>query len=179
MKIYTKTGDKGKTSLFGGKRISKDNLRVETYGTVDELNSFVGLAATEVKNSKIISTLQKLQNTLFILGSELAAPNNKNGFIPRITKENIEEIEKQIDYFDSQLEELKNFILPSGSKGSVLLQVSRTICRRAERRVISLTKFEYINSNIIIFLNRISDLLFVLSRFENKINKIPDKAWQK
>jgi len=182
MKIYTKGGDKGETGLFGGERVSKDSLRIETYGTVDELNSFIGLALVEIKDYEVKKLLERIQNTLFILGSDLSAPDNvkdKSHNIPRISKLNYEEIEKEIDKFDSRLGELKNFILPGGSKSAALLHICRTICRRAERRVVALNNAVNISPDIIIFLNRLSDLFFVLARYENKISGIEDIEWQK
>jgi len=182
MKIYTKGGDKGETGLFGGERVSKDSLRIETYGTVDELNSFIGLALVEIKDYEVKKLLERIQNTLFILGSDLSAPGNvknKSHNIPRISKLNYEEIEKEIDKFDSRLGELKNFILPGGSKSAALMHICRTICRRAERRVVALNNAVNISPDIIIFLNRLSDLFFVLARYENKISGIEDIEWQK
>src|SRR3990167_10423872 len=182
MKIYTKGGDKGETGLFGGERVSKDSLRIETYGTVDELNSFIGLALVEIKDYEVKKLLERIQNTLFILGSDLSAPDNvkdKSHNIPRISKLNYEEIEKEIDKFDSRLGELKNFILPGGSKSAALMHICRTICRRAERRVVALNNAVNISPDIIIFLNRLSDLFFVLARYENKISGIEDIEWQK
>ena len=182
MKIYTKGGDKGETGLFGGERVSKDSLRIETYGTVDELNSFIGLALVEIKDYEVKKLLERIQNTLFILGSDLSAPDNvkdKSHNIPRISKLNYEEIEKEIDKFDSRLGELKNFILPGGSKSAALLHICRTICRRAERRVVALNNAVNISPDIIIFLNRLSDLFFVVARYENKISGIEDIEWQK
>ena len=182
MKIYTKGGDKGETGLFGGERVSKDSLRIETYGTVDELNSFIGLAVVEIKDYEVKKLLERIQNTLFILGSDLSAPDNvkdKSHNIPRISKLNYEEIEKEIDKFDSRLGELKNFILPGGSKSAALMHICRTICRRAERRVVALNNAVNISPDIIIFLNRLSDLFFVLARYENKISGIEDIEWQK
>ncbi len=181
MKIYTKTGDKGETSLFGGERVSKDSLRIEAYGTIDELNSFISLAVTEVKNNEIKELLNKIQNMLFDAGADLAAPvtvENKKLKIKRVPVSYSIEIEKAIDYFEQNLEPLKNFILPGGSKSAALLHVCRTIARRAERRVVQINKTEQIGENLIIFLNRLSDLFFVLSRYENKISKVPDITWK-
>lgn len=180
MKIYTKTGDKGETGLFGGDRISKHSARLDAYGTIDELNSFIGLAITEVTSGEIKNILISLQNKLFVVGSDLATPEtekNKKLNIVRTPKSFIDETEKAIDKFDSQLDELKNFILPGGSKGAALLHVCRTISRRAEREIVALKNTELIESNIVIFLNRLSDLFFVLSRFENKYSNIPDTKW--
>jgi cob(I)alamin adenosyltransferase len=181
MKIYTKGGDKGETGLYGGERVSKDSLRIETYGTVDELNSFIGLTLGEVSDSQIKKLLKQIQNTLFILGSDLSTPDNEKNKahqIPRITKSNYEEIEREIDKFDARLNELRNFILPGGSKGAALLHICRTVCRRAERRVVSLKNKVNLNPDIIILLNRLSDLFFVLARYENKISGTEDVKWQ-
>ncbi len=182
MKIYTKGGDKGETGLFGGERVSKDSLRIEAYGTIDELNSFIGLTLDEAEDPDVQTLLGKIQNTLFVLGSDLSAPDNdknKKHKIPRISKIHYEEIEREIDKFDEQLKELKNFILPSGSKSAALLHVCRTICRRAERRVVSLNNTVNLSPDIIIFLNRLSDLFFVLARYENKVSGNKDIEWQK
>ena len=180
MKIYTKTGDKGETGLFGGERVSKSNLRLNAYGTIDELNSFLGLALIEVSSVEVKNIIQDLQNKLFVLGSDLAAPEtekNKKLKITRLPDSYILETEQAIDKFDAQLEELKNFILPGGSKGSALLHICRTISRRAEREIVALKNTEHIGENIVIFLKRLSDLFFVLSRFENKYSNIPDTKW--
>ncbi len=180
-KIYTKTGDKGETGLFGGGRISKDSPRIESYGTVDELNSFIGLAITEIKDREVQTLLRKIQNELFTVGSNLAAPNkdkDKKNIIPGVKEEFYLEAERAIDHFEEKLEPLKNFVLPGGTKGAALLHVCRTICRRAERRVVALTNKESINAgNIIIYLNRLSDLFFVLARYENFISNVQDIKW--
>jgi len=180
MKIYTKTGDKGETGLFGGERVSKNNLRLNAYGSIDELNSFLGLAIIEVASGEIKGVLIDLQNKLFALGSDLATPEtekNKKLNITRLPDSYILETEHAIDKYEAKLEELKNFILPGGSKGSALLHICRTISRRAEREVVALKNTEHIGENIVIFLNRLSDLFFVLSRFENKYSNIPDTKW--
>jgi cob(I)alamin adenosyltransferase len=180
MKIYTKGGDKGETGLHGGKRVSKDIIRIEAYGTIDELNSFIGLADTEIKDQKVKTVLNKIQNYLFVLGADLSSPEieeNKKKNIPRITEEHCTELEKEIDHFDALNEELRNFILPGGDKGASLLHVCRTICRRGERQVVTLNKQEIIGKNIIIFLNRLSDLFFVLARYQNKVSGVPDIKW--
>jgi len=182
MKIYTKTGDKGKTSLFGGKKVWKDDLRIRSYGTVDELNSILGVAVTEIKNKELKQILSSIQHELFNLGSDLASPEykgSKNFFIPRINKFNTKHLEELIDKIDAKLLPLKNFILPGGLKGAALLHHARTVCRRAERGVVSLAKVEEVNSEIKIYLNRLSDLLFVLARFENFSSKHPDIEWKK
>lgn len=182
MKIYTKTGDKGETSLFGGKRVWKDDLRIQAYGTVDELNSILGVAITEIKNEELKEVIGSIQHELFTVGSDLAAPLERNNtifVIPRIDPNFVLRLEKFIDKFDSQLPILKNFILPGGLKSSALLHHARTICRRAEREVVALSKTDAINYEIEVYLNRLSDLLFVLARFENFSNGSSDIFWQK
>lgn len=182
MKIYTKTGDKGETSLFGGKRVWKDNLRISAYGTIDELNAQLGVTINELKNQELIKILKSIQSELFSVCSDLATPfenEPKNFFIPRIEESYITRIEKLIDEIDSKLPELKNFILPGGSKGAANLHLARTICRRAEREIVSLNKVDKINPYIEIYINRLSDLLFVLARFENHCENVSDIVWQK
>jgi cob(I)alamin adenosyltransferase len=182
MKIYTKTGDKGETSLFGGKRVWKDDLRISAYGTVDELNAVLGVAISELMNKELIVVIQSIQNDLFTVGSDLASPldkENKNFVIPRVDANIIMQLEVLIDKYDSQLPELKNFILPGGLKGSAIIHHARTVCRRAEREVVALSKVDEINHEIEVYLNRLSDLLFVLARFENFSNNSADIAWQK
>ncbi len=180
MKIYTKTGDKGETSLFGGERVSKNHQRICAYGTIDELNSFIGLALTEVKSQEIKDILTDIQNKLFIVGSDLATPqtdkNNKLN-IQRTSEKFIIDAEKDIDTISEKLDPLRNFILPGGSKGSALLHICRTITRRAEREIVALKKMDNISDNILVFLNRLSDLFFVLSRYENKVSNIPETKW--
>ncbi len=180
MKIYTKTGDKGETGLFGGERVSKSNNRIDAYGTIDELNAFIGLTLTELKSDEIKTVLERIQNQLFVVGSDLATPVTEKNEKLKITRTPVEystQTEQDIDFFNDQLDELRNFILPGGSKGAAYLHVCRTIARRAERKVVALNKHMNIGDNIIIFLNRLSDLFFVLSRFENKVSNIPDTKW--
>lgn len=180
MKIYTKTGDQGMTSLFGGERVWKDNLRIDAYGSVDETNTFIGLALTEINDEKLIATLKKIQSKLFVVGSDLASPietTKDNPNIPRVQSFFIDEIEKEIDFYNDQLPELKHFILPGGTKGAAFLHTARTVCRRAERKVIALSKSAEIGNTISVYLNRLSDLLFVLARFANFVSKIPDTEW--
>lgn len=180
MKIYTKTGDQGETGLFGGERVSKDNKRICAYGTIDELNSFIGVAITEINSEEIRNILLDIQNKLFTVGSDLATPDNEKNKklnIQRTPKDFITKVENDIDTISDKLEPLRNFILPGGSKGSALLQVCRTVARRAEREIVELKKVDYISDNILVFFNRLSDLLFVLSRYENQVSGIPDTKW--
>lgn len=181
MKIYTKTGDKGETGLFGGERVSKNSLRIEAYGTIDELNAFIGLAIIEVSDKSVTDLLQKIQNWLFSIGADLATPDNektKKLNVFRTTEEYYLYIEKEIDKYESKLDELRNFILPGGTKGAALLHICRTITRRAERMVVALNSTVKIGNNIIIFLNRLSDLFFVLARFDNAVTGTPDIEWK-
>ncbi|RKY90748.1 MAG: cob(I)yrinic acid a,c-diamide adenosyltransferase [Ignavibacteriae bacterium] len=181
MKIYTKTGDKGETGLFGGERVSKNSPRIEAYGTIDELNAFIGLAVIEVSDKSVKDLLQKIQNWLFSIGADLATPDNektKKLNVFRTPEEYYLYIEKEIDNYESKLDELRNFILPGGTKGAALLHICRTITRRAERMVVALNSTVNIGNNIIIFLNRLSDLFFVLARFDNAVTGTPDTEWK-
>jgi len=181
MKIYTKTGDKGETGLFGGERVSKNSLRIEAYGTIDELNAFIGLAVIEVSDRSVKDLLQKIQNWLFSIGADLATPDNektKKLNVFRTPEEYYLYIEKEIDKYEGKLDELRNFILPGGTKGAALLHICRTITRRAERMVVALNSTVKIGNNIIIFLNRLSDLFFVLARFDNAVTGTPDIEWK-
>ncbi|HET6516731.1 MAG TPA: cob(I)yrinic acid a,c-diamide adenosyltransferase [Nitrosopumilaceae archaeon] len=177
MKIYTKTGDDGKTGLQGGKRISKSDYRIKAYGNVDELNSVLGLVLSHKIEQDIEQLLKKIQNELFVLGSDLSNPDmddNQN----RISKEMVENLEKKIDMYENELPSLSNFILPGGSHSASLVHFARTIARRAETNVVSLSKIEKINSQCQIYLNRLSDLLFVIARILNKRSKTPDIIWE-
>ncbi len=165
-KVYTRTGDKGQTSLVGGSRVSKASARVEAYGEVDELNSVLGIARVEAQDIEIKELIKEIQNDLFIIGADLASPPEVK--VPRISKEKISELEKIIDNFLQELEPLKEFILPSGRAGGPYLHLARTVSRRAERRIVRLAKEEKINENILAYINRLSDLLFVMARIENK-----------
>ncbi len=169
MKIYTKTGDTGETGLFGGDRVSKDSPRVEAYGTVDELNAVLGVARAFVQDSEVQSLLQHIQQELFDLGADLATPLTLTikRAVPRIESKQTLVLEETIDRYEHELEPLTRFVLPSGIPGAAFLHLARTVCRRAERRVVSLAKIEGINPEIIRYLNRLSDLLFVLARLLN------------
>jgi len=165
MKIYTKTGDQGTTALFGGKRVSKANLRIDTYGTVDELNSWIGLVRDQDVNHKRKDVLIQIQNDLFVIGSILATePGNDKVKIPSLSEEDIIFLEKQIDTMDADLPAMKFFVLPGGHTSVSTGHVARTICRRAERLVITLHESEPVNTIVIRYLNRLSDYLFVLCR---------------
>ena len=181
MKIYTKTGDKGETGLFGGERVSKNSLRIEAYGTIDELNAFIGMTVIEVSDKSVKDLLQKIQDWLFSIGADLATPDNektKKLNVFRTPEKYYLYIEKEIDKYESKLDELRNFILPGGTKGAALLHICRTITRRAERMTVALNSTVKIGNNIIIFLNRLSDLFFVLARFDNTVTGTPDVEWK-
>ncbi len=179
MKIYTKTGDSGNTSLFGGKRVDKDNQRIEAYGTLDELNSVIGLILVEKVNDKTRKILTILQQSLFVIGSELATPSDvQSKAIRPLTNEEISVLENYIDEIDADLPSLKNFIIPGGTKSASLLHFARTVCRRAERRIVEIDKSENISKNIIAYINRLSDLLFVIARYENYVTSTPETEWK-
>lgn len=180
MKVYTKTGDKGETSLFGGKRVKKYDLRIESYGTVDELNSYIGVIRDSNKNESIEAALVSIQNRLFTVGSELAAdPDKKNLETPKISLEDVEFLEKEIDSMTAELEPMRFFILPGGDLVSSHCHVARTVCRRAERRVIELQDAEQnVEPRIVEYLNRLSDYLFTLARYFTKLNHGLETPWK-
>ena len=177
MKIYTKTGDEGKTSLFDNSRVWKSDQRIMSYGSVDELNSSLGIALSLELDPEIKDILIKLQNDLFIVGSDLANPNIFDKKI-RTTTEMITFLEQKIDLLEPQLEPLTSFILPGGTLLASILHLSRTISRRAETHVIALSQNEEINKNAAIYLNRLSDLMFILARTVNQRNNISDIVWK-
>ena len=179
MKIYTKFGDTGETALFGGSRISKDTLQIEAIGTVDELNAYIGYANTLVEESDISEILERVQNHLFSLGADLATPetHSKSSEI-RITGDFTLEMESIIDTLSEELPPLTNFILPGGSNAGGLLHLARTVCRRSERCAVRLSKEFDINPEIIICLNRLSDLLFVVARVVNNRSDSSEPIWK-
>lgn len=177
MKIYTKTGDKGKTSLFGGKRLAKDHDRIEAYGTVDELNSQLGLIRDSIEQEAIRSLIKTIQNRLFTIGSNLASDPDKELITPDIFESDIEALEQAIDQMNTELPELKNFILPGGHPVVSYCHLARCICRRAERRVVTLAQQEKVEEIIIRYLNRLSDYLFVLSRKLGQNLGVEEVVW--
>ena len=178
MKIYTKTGDKGQTSLFGGKRIAKDHLRIEAYGTVDELNAFTAVLHDQCPYEEVKSTLAAIQSLLFNLGSVLASDPEKDYSLPGIKPKHIEELENKMDSMDAVLPELKNFILPSGHPMVSAAHVCRTVCRRAERRLVTLSHESAISEINGIYLNRLSDYFFVLARYLGHMAGVPEIIWK-
>ena len=181
MKIYTKTGDNGSTSLVDGKRVQKHNLLVEAYGTVDELNTFIGLIRDNVDDSDTKANLISIQNVLFEIGSHLASDSENDkknqSKIPELKQNSIEFLEHKIDHMNNTLAPMTHFILPGGHSVVAFCHIARTVCRRAERRVCQVYENQNINSNIIIFLNRLSDFLFVLARKLSSDLKIEEIKW--
>ena len=187
-KIYTRTGDKGKTSLIGGTRVSKSNSRLEAYGTFDELNSVVGLLIEVLKSTPLpaaappIKTvdglLTNIQNDLFNLGSHLACEDaNLRTQLPSVTEVHIQELEKAMDEFSSELPPLKNFILPGGSRAGGFAHLARTVCRRAERATVALQETDHVEDDVIIYINRLSDFFFVLARHLNRLFGNEETIW--
>ena len=177
--IYTRTGDGGKTSLVGGTRVSKTDIRLEAYGTVDELNSFLGLLVTRLKDEDR-TFVQWIQNELFVIGSYLATDSEKTELRAAsiVTPEQVAKVEAEIDRLDSLVPPLKVFVLPGGDEGAALCHVCRTVCRRAERRILSLAQEAPVSAELLAYMNRLSDYLFVLSRKINLDNKKDEIFWQ-
>jgi len=179
MKIYTGFGDKGNTALFGGKSVRKDNPRVEAYGSLDELNSIIGVLRAQNSDRDIDHLLEQIQNQIFVCGSEIATPDPKKtqNFDNQITESEIKFLEQHIDRLSSHLAPLKNFILPAGCQASALAHWARTVCRRAERQLVTLTSDTGIRNDLLVYINRLSDLLFIIARYENKLKQTNDVAW--
>ena len=177
--VYTKTGDKGRTSLVGGARVSKTHIRLEAYGTVDELNAQIGLLITYVTDVHDREFLTNIQNQLFSVGSYLATDQEKTLIhaVSQITSEQVEAMEQEIDRIDEQLPPLSAFVLPGGSRGATVCHVCRTVCRRAERRILSLADEVEISPTLLAYVNRLSDYLFVLSRKMNQDEKKIEIFW--
>ncbi|MDA9913316.1 MAG: cob(I)yrinic acid a,c-diamide adenosyltransferase [Betaproteobacteria bacterium] len=172
--IYTKTGDNGETSLGNGQRVKKNSIRVECLGSIDELNSIIGLILTEVIPERIKNALTEIQHDLFNIGGELSIPSHKLLDLKRV-----DFLEIELDEMNKKLPPLKEFILPGGSKSAAFAHVARTVCRRAERNCINLKEIEAINSSSLYYLNRLSDFLFVLARTLNQENNVPDTLWKR
>ena len=184
MKLYTKTGDGGTTGLFGGQRVEKDHPRVEAYGTVDELNSVLGWCVTVCDDADLGKLLNRIQSRLFDIGANLATSQTKAANatalqkVPAITQAMIDELEQAIDATCAGLPDMKYFILPGGTELAGRLHIARTVCRRAERRCLSLKHQEQVSDAIIIYLNRLSDLLFALARHANQQAAVEDVPWK-
>jgi cob(I)alamin adenosyltransferase len=179
-KIYTKKGDSGTTALGGGQRVAKDTLRVQVYGTVDELNSCIGVALACGLCDRLAEELTTVQNELFDLGSDLCfLEEDKAKFpLPQIEERHITRLEKLIDEMTDVVGPLENFILPGGSPGAAHLHVARTVCRRAEREATTLTREEGTGASVLSYLNRLSDALFVMARYENHQRNVAEPLWQ-
>jgi cob(I)alamin adenosyltransferase len=179
-RIYTKTGDEGMTGLGGGQRVPKDSRRVGTYGTVDELNSQIGVALATGLCERLAVELPLIQNELFDLGADLATPATSQARhpVPTVEARHIEKLERLIDEFNDVVGPLTNFLLPGGSPGAAQLHVARTICRRAEREATTLGREEDIGSTVLPYLNRLSDALFVMARYENHERGVAEPLWK-
>lgn len=179
-KIYTRTGDEGLTALGGGQRVPKDSLRVTAYGTVDEVNSHLGVALASGLSSRLLEVLPGIQNQLFDLGSDLCfLEEDKAKYpIPQIAEQHVTQLERLIDEMTAIVGPLENFILPGGSLGSAHLHVARTVCRRAERDLFTLAQSEAVNPVTLRYLNRLSDALFVMARYENHSQGVAEPLWQ-
>jgi cob(I)alamin adenosyltransferase len=186
MKIYTKTGDKGQTGLYGGARVPKSDVRLHAYGTIDELNSMIGVVcATDHAHPtglKLSGLLEPIQNELFVVGSHISTPYAENTVpdsLPVFDAASTSRLEQDMDILTAQLPPLKSFILPGGSPIAAQLHLCRTICRRAERYVVELTQHAYVMPDILIYLNRLSDFFFTLARSANHAEGIADIPWKK
>ena len=182
MKIYTKTGDQGETALFGGQRVQKDNARIQAYGTIDELNAFIGVLCDSLEDKNTKTRLVEVQHRLFSLGAYLATPPKKGTNpleVSDVFQEDIEVLEKEMDRMDATLEPLRNFILPGGHLQISFAHLARTVCRRAEREVISLHQQETVAPLVIQYLNRLSDYFFILARYLAKQLNVDEVLWHK
>ena len=179
MKVYTKTGDSGETGLCGGKRVSKDAVRIDAYGTVDELNSSLGVVRSQEVAPECDEMLESIQNELFALGAELATPDSQMIESMLLELGHIERLEREIDRLEEGLEPLREFILPAGHPAAATLHVARGICRRAERRVVTLAAAESLRTEVVQYLNRLGDLLFVMARAANQHAGCDDVPWKK
>lgn len=181
MKIYTRTGDEGTTALFGGGRVSKTDPRIAAYGTVDEMNSFIGLArsfaADHPEAQRLDAFLAAIQDDLFVLGADLATPSDARARTQRISEEHVVRVERAIDELESDLPELKQFILPGGTPAASALHVARAVCRRAERLLLSAAEHVDLSARAAVYLNRLSDYLFVLGRWTNRKAGEAEHTW--
>jgi cob(I)alamin adenosyltransferase len=176
-KIYTKTGDDGTTGLFGGSRLPKDHIRIEAYGTVDELNAVIGCLMATLQDNVLVAFLQNIQSRLFTVGSNLASDPDKEMITPDLLDSDIGEIEKAIDEYQAQLPPLKHFIMPGGSQSISAAHLARTVCRRAERRCVALAHDSAVEPIIILYLNRLSDYFFVVARWLARQEGVEEIKW--
>lgn len=180
MKIYTKTGDAGQTSLYGGQRVDKDDARVEAYGSIDETNACLGLARSQKLPQAIDRVVERIQGDLFVLGAELACtPGNEARLrLPLLGEEHVSALEEDIDSAEAALTPLRSFVLPAGTAGAAALHLGRTVCRRAERKLLVVRRESAVRPVLLKYVNRLSDLLFVLARGANHHAAVPDVPWQ-
>lgn len=180
MRIYTRTGDAGDTGLFSGRRVRKDALRVEAYGTVDELNNYIGLLRAEPIDDDVDELLSRIQRELFSLGADLATPagERRADTVPRIGPAHVQSLEDAIDEIEGELPPLRSFILPGGTRAGALAHVARGVARRAERRIVTLADTEHVGPDTLRYVNRLSDLLFVVARLVTRRAGADDVAWQ-
>jgi len=181
IKIYTKTGDLGRTSLIGGTKVPKSHIRIETYGTVDELNSYIGLVTDYIENPEIKVFLKEIQDRLFTVGSSLACDPDKEPLMkmPDLKEEDVQKLEVEIDRMNEELPVMKNFILPGGHPAVSTTHITRCVCRRAERLCVNMKEHEvFVDPLVIKYLNRLSDYLFVLARYIGHLLKVPEVAWK-
>lgn len=181
MKIYTKTGDKGLTSLIGGTKVPKSDLRIETYGTVDELNSWIGMVSDQLPQSTLVADLREIQDRLFTIGSALATDGEKEPKmkLPDLHKEDIDFLEQRIDAMTAELPEMKSFILPGGHMAVSSLHIARCVCRRAERLAVNMQQHElFVAEDVVKYLNRLSDYLFTLARYAGQLLSVPEIPWR-
>lgn len=179
MKVYTKKGDAGETALLGGRRVSKSHMRIEAYGTLDELNAFVGLLRDHVSLENTIEQLLEIQDRIFTIGSHMAMDKEDSKMkLPDIRKTDITDLEQWIDEMEAELEPMRSFVLPGGHVTLSYCHVARTVCRRVERATVSLAHEEHINPDILSYINRLSDYFFMLGRFLAKSLEIKETPWQ-
>jgi cob(I)alamin adenosyltransferase len=183
-RLYTRTGDRGQTGLFGGRRVAKDHVRVQAYGAIDELNSAIGVACTFVRQRRLIADLQSIQNELFNIGAELSsaqpvrkAARQTSAF--QLAAASVERLEELTDAYDAKAPPLTTFILPGGSAGAAQLHFARTVARRAERALVTLDRKERINPLVLAYLNRLCDLLFAMARYANRADRKRELLWTK
>ncbi len=181
MKIYTRTGDEGTTGLFGGARVAKSHPRIEAYGTVDETNSAIGVALAALApldgTGRARAVLRRVQADLFVVGADLATPLDARPFVPRVTPALVQALEHDIDHFDGGLPPMKHFVLPGGHVAAAHLHLARTVCRRAERLAVAAGAEYDFNAHALVYLNRLSDLLFVLARWTNHVACVTETPW--
>jgi cob(I)alamin adenosyltransferase len=178
-KVYTRTGDDGTTGLGSGTRVPKTDPRIVAYGTVDELNSHIGAVLALPVAEPILEPLRRIQNELFHIGADLCVPDADKGKwpMPKVEQRHVEALERLMDALSEELEPLQNFVLPGGTPASAALHIARTVCRRAEREVLALAAREQVSPDTVRYLNRLSDALFVMARFDNKVAGVPEPSW--